>query len=186
MHEEQHPPSYSPEVASHIPGRLRLRFPRARRHPQQLHRLQAALQARPGISAVTMNPHAASLTVTYDAHQHPGTSIFRVLEELDVLVSGLTGAPHLEDPADAGGPSRAAVSVAAALDDLDRHVLALTGHTLNLRALLPLGLAGLGVALTLRQGLGLGLVPGWLPLWLAFDAFVTLHPHTGESRRVPR
>jgi len=37
-------------------------------------------------------------------------------------------------------------------------------------------LAGLGLALTLKNGLGLGMLPGWLPLWLAFDAFVKLHP----------
>jgi hypothetical protein len=66
--------------------------------------------------------------------------------------------------------------VAEALDDLDRRVLALTGHALGLRVLFPFGLAGLGLVLTLENGVGLGTLPGWLPLWLAFDAFVKLYP----------
>jgi hypothetical protein len=74
------------------------------------------------------------------------------------------GAPHLED------------LTVQALDDLNRRILAVTGHRVNLRTLLPVGLAGLGLALTLKHGLGLGMLPGWLPLWLAFDAFVKLHP----------
>ena len=39
----------------------------------------------------------------------------------------------------------AAVTLAGALDDLDKRVAGLTGHTVNLRTLFPLSLAGLGV-----------------------------------------
>jgi Heavy metal associated domain 2 len=173
MHEAEPQPVYHPHVASRMPGRLRLRFRQARQHPELLHQLQTALEARPEVRAVSANLAATSLTVTYDAQRYSETSILGVLEDLDVLVAAVTGAPHLEAP---GGPSHAAVTVAEALDDLDRRVLALTGHTLGLRVLFPFGLAGLGLVLTLENGLGLGTLPGWLPLWLAFDAFVKLYP----------
>jgi hypothetical protein len=156
-----------------MPGRLRLRFRQARQHPELLDRLQTALEARPEVRAVAANPAATSLTVTYDAQRYSETSLLAVLADLDVLVAAVTGAPQLEAPA---GPSQAAVTVMEALDDLDRRVLALTGHTLGLRVLFPFGLAGLGIVLTVENGLGLGTLPGWLPLWLAFDAFVKLYP----------
>jgi hypothetical protein len=173
MSEGQQRPVQYANVASHIPGDLRLRFERARRQPQVLPRLQEALRAQPGIHEAAVNPEAGSLTVTYDVHRHAGTSIFAVLEDLDVLSSAVTGAPHLEEPR---GPSHAAATVVEALDDLDRRVLALTGQTLGLWVLFPFDLAGLGVVLTLENGLGLGTLPGGLPLWLAFDAFVKLYP----------
>jgi hypothetical protein len=164
MHESPRRRGYQAEIASALPGRLRLRFRRGQPHPQILDQLQATLTARPEIRAVAVNPAARSLTLHYDATRHSHTGIVGLLADLDVLVSAVTGAPQLED-----------VTVQV-LDDLDRRILALTGQRLNLGTLLPAGLAGLGLALTLKNGLGLGMLPGWLPLWLAFDAFVKLHP----------
>jgi Heavy metal associated domain 2 len=175
MSEAQQPVHHA-EIASHIPGRLRVRLDRASRQPQVLHGLKEELAGCPGVHEVAVNPGAGSLTIQYDAHRYPGTGIFGVLEDLDMLVAAVTGAPRLEGPAEGRGPSQAALTVVEALDDLDRRLFGLTGHTLNLRVLFPFGLAGLGVGLTLTNGLGLKMIPGWLPLWLAFDAFVKLHP----------
>jgi hypothetical protein len=170
MHESPRQLGYQAEIASDLPGRLRLRFRRGQPHPQILDHLQATLTARPEIREVSVNPAARCLTLHYDATRHSRTGILGVLADLDVLVSAVTGAPQLED-----------VTVQA-LDDLDRRILAVTGQRLNLRTLFPLGLAGLGLALTLKNGLGLGTLPGWFPLWLAFDAFVKLHrEHSGVA-----
>jgi hypothetical protein len=164
MHESPRQQGYQAEIASNLPGRLRLRFHRGQLHPQIWDHLQATLTARPEIREVSVNPAARSLTLHYDATRHSHTGILGLLADLDVVVSAVTGAPQLED------------LTVQALDDLDRRILAVTGHRVNLRTLLPVGLAGLGLALTLKNGLGLGMLPGWLPLWLAFDAFVKLHP----------
>jgi Heavy metal associated domain 2 len=169
MHESPRRWGCQAEIASDLPGRLRLRLHRGQPHPQILDHLQATLTARPEIREVSVNPAARSLTLHYDATRHSPTGILGLLADLDVLVSAVTGAPQLED------------LTVQALDDLDRRILAVTGHQVNLRTLFPVGLAGLGLALTLKNGLGLGMLPGWLPLWLAFDAFVKLHPRKPES-----
>jgi hypothetical protein len=147
------------EIASHIPGRLRVRLDRASRQPQVLHGLKEELAGCPGVHGVAVNPGAGSLTIQYDAHRYSGTGIFGVLEDLDVLVAAVLGAPRLEGPAEGRGPSQAALTVVEALDDRDRRLYMLTGHALNLRVLFPLGLAGLGVGLTIKNGLGFGRSP---------------------------
>jgi Heavy metal associated domain 2 len=173
MDESPRQQGYQAEIASDLPGRLRLRFRRGQPHPHILDHLQATLTARPEIREVSVNPAAHCLTLHYDASQQSCTGLLGVLADLNVLVSAVTGAPRLED-----------VTVQA-LDDLDRRVLALTGQRVNLRTLFPVGLAGLGLALTLKNGLGLGMLPGWVPLWLAFDAFVKLHREPSGAAEPP-
>jgi hypothetical protein len=173
MHEPPRQRGYQAEIASALPGRLRLRFHRGQPHSHILDHLQATLTARPEIREVSVNPAARSLTLHYDATRHSHTGILGMLADLDLVVSAVTGAPQLED-----------VTIQA-LDDLDRRILAVTGQRLNLRTLLPVGLAGLGLALTLKNGLGLGMLPGWFPLWLAFDAFVKLHHERSGAAEPP-
>jgi len=91
-------------------------------------------------------------------------------------------APQIEAPAEGSGHSKAAATLTGALDDLDKRAAALTGHTVNLRTLFPLSLAGIGAWRIWEQGLMFEAVPGWLMLWLAFDAFVKLHPQTSTTR----
>jgi len=170
------------EVASHIAGRLRVRLHRHSRHSHVLTHLQHVLIEQKGIHEVTVNHAAGSVTVKYDTRVHSGTGILGLLEDLDILVATVLDAPHL-DAADAGGTQSAAgLTLAGALDDLDQRVLGLTGHTVNFRTLFPLSLAGLGVWQIWEQGLMIEMVPGWLLVWLAFDAFVKLHPPAPPAR----
>jgi hypothetical protein len=123
-----------------------------------------------------MNQTAGSLTVHYDAQRYPGDRLVDVLKDLDVILGTVLAAPHIDEPAAGPGQSQTAVTLATALDDLDHRISALTGRALNLRVLFPLGLAGMGVWQILKHGLRLETAPGWLLVWLAFDAFVKLHP----------
>jgi copper chaperone CopZ len=146
-------------------------------------RLKQALEAQQGVHGVEVNHAAGSVTVKYDAQIYGETGIFGLLEDLDALVGTMLDAPHLEEaPTEGNGHSKAAVTLAGALDDLDKHVAGLTGHTVNLRTLFPLGLAGLGVWRIMENGLMAEMVPGWLLVWLAFDAFVKLHPPAMPAR----
>lgn len=165
-------------VASHIPGRLRVRLHRRSWHQHTITRLKQTIEAQPGVHEVEVNHTAGSVTVKYDTQTHGETGIFGLLEDLDVIVGTTIDAPHIEEaPADGGnGHSKAAVTLAGALDDLDKRVAEFTGHTVNLRTLFPLGLVGLGVWRIVENGLMAEMVPGWLLIWLAFDAFVKLHP----------
>lgn len=185
MSEPRAKPTHRAQVASHTPGRLRVRLHPESRQPQVMHQLKHDLTGRPGVHGVEVNPTTGSVTVTYDAQTHPGTGIFGVLEDLDVIVGTALDAPHIEEPAEGRGHSKAAVTLARALDDLDRRVFMLTGHTLDLRVLFPLSLVGVGVWQMMVMGLMLETVPGWLLVWLGFDAFVKLHPSTPAALTPP-
>jgi hypothetical protein len=129
-----------------------------------------------------VNHTAGSVTVKYDPQVHSGTDILGLLGDLDVIVATVMDAPHLDVPDAGGTQSTAGLTLAGALDDLDRRVLGLTGHTVNFRTLFPLSLAGVGVWRIWEQGLMIEMVPGWLLVWLAFDAFVKFHLPTQPAR----
>jgi hypothetical protein len=170
------PPLHHVDVASHIPGRLRVRFRPRHRHPRRMTQFTQALERHQGITGVAMNEAAGSVTVQYDAQRYQGTDIFAVLHDLQVIVGTVLEAPALEAPAVGQEPSSVATTFTGALEDLDQRVAALTGHTVNLRTLFPLSLVGFGLWRSWQQGLGLAMVPSWLLLWLGFDAFMKLRP----------
>ena len=124
------------EVASHIPGRLRIRLHRRSRHPHVMMQLKKAIEEHQGIREVEVNHAAGSITVKYDERTHTGMGIFDLLEDLDVIVGTVMDAPQIEAPTEGDGHSKAAVTLTRALDDLDKQVAGLTGHTLNLRTVL--------------------------------------------------
>ncbi len=173
------------EVASHIPGRLRVRLHRGSRQQHTMTRLKHALEGQDGIQGVEVNHAAGSLTVKYDPQAYQETAIWGVLHDLDIILGTVIDAPQIEAPAEESGHSTAATTLTGALDDLDKRTAALTGHTLNLRTLFPLSLAGIGAWRLWEQGLMFEMVPGWLMLWLAFDAFVKLNVLTPPTR-VPK
>src|SRR4029453_5853783 len=154
------------EVASHIPGRLRVRLHRRSRHPHVMMQLKKTIEERQGVHGGEVNHAAGSITVKYDEQTHGGMGIFDLLEDLDVIVGTAMDAPQIEDPTEGDGHSKTAVTLAGALDDLDKRVAGLTGHTVNLRTLFPLSLAGLGVWRLVENGLMAGMVPGWPLFWL--------------------
>jgi hypothetical protein len=142
-----------------------------------LQQTKVALEKRQGVQAVHVNQAAGSLTVHYDPDHHPGNSIIRLLEDLDVIVGTGLDLPRIEGSGRLYENSSVATTLGAALDDLDHQIASLTGATVDLRTLFPLSLAGIGIWLIRENGLMLDAAPGWLFLWLAFDAFVRLHPH---------
>ncbi len=182
MHDTPPRLTHQAEVASHIPGRLRVRLHRSSRQPHVMTRLKQTLEGHRGVQGVEVNHAAGSVTVKYDTQVHQGTDIFGLLEDLDVIVATVLDAPQIEAPAEGSAHSQAAVTFTGALDDLDKRAAALTGHTLNLRTLFPLSLAGIGAWRIWEQGLMLEMVPGWLMVWLAFDAFVKLNVLTPSMR----
>jgi hypothetical protein len=141
-----------------------------------LQQTKVALEKRQGVRAVHVNQAAGSLTVHYDPDRHPGNSILKLLEDLDVIVGTGLDLPHVAGSDILHENSSIATTLGAALDDLDHQLASLTGATVDLRTLFPLSLAGIGIWLIRENGPMLDIAPGWLFLWLAFDAFVRLHP----------
>jgi len=182
MSEQKAKSRYHAVVTSHIPGRMRVRLHKDFRHTAVLHHIQHKLTERPGVGEVRVNQAAGSLTVHYDAQHYPGSSLFEAFQDLDVILGTVLDVPLVAEPSVGPGQSQAAMSLATALDDLDHRISAFTGRSLNLRALFPLSLAAIGIRQILKQGLMLDTAPGWLLVWLAFDAFVKLHPQSPTSK----
>jgi len=171
------------QLAHHIPGRLRVRFPRENRRSHIMERLKEDLLTQTGIQAVGTNHAAGSVTVSYDPQQHSNTGMLGVPEDLGVIVSTMIDAPHIEVGTREKGPSAAALSLSGALDDLNQRLAAWTGNVIDLLALFPLSLVGVGLWQVRQHGLMLEMPPGWLLVWLGFDAFLKLHAHQGSGER---
>lgn len=168
-------PTHSPQtasVASHIPGRLRLKIGRGRQDAARLERIKTRLETRPGIGGVRVNPASGSLVVHYDPKQHSTAGILGALEDVNVLVESL-GLGH----ADGGAP----LTVGQAIADLNARLSRWSGLPIDLAVILPLAFVGAGAWSMARNGLMLEKVPGWFLLWLGFDVFVKTHPRDGVS-----
>ena len=101
-----HHQKHGAEVASHIPGRIRLRLHRPHRHSQVLQTLKTSLEQREGIHKVEANQMTGSLLVHYDAQVHSEAGILGLLEDIDVVVGAVIDAPHIEGGSEAGGERR--------------------------------------------------------------------------------
>jgi len=171
------------QLAHHIPGRLRVRLPRGNRRSHIMERLKEDLLTQPGIHAVDVNPAAGSVTVSYNPQQYSDTGMLGLLEDLDVVIGTVLDVPHIEEGIGEKGFSTAALSLSGALEDLNRRLATRTGNVIDLRALFPLSVAGFGLWQIRKEGLMLETLPGWLLVWLGFDAFLKLHAHQGSEEQ---
>lgn len=170
------------KVASSTRGRLRVKFDRPSRSPAVLDNVKQSLEARAGVGAVSVNAHTGSVTIPYDHALLSRETILRLLGDLDVIVSE-TVHPTSLDAEEAGSP-RASRSLVTAVEDLNMRFHRAVGVPLDLKMLLPLGLAGAGVWSISRQGLAAQSVPGWFLLWLGLDTYVKLHPEHSTKATV--
>jgi Heavy metal associated domain 2 len=166
-------PSHA-QVVSDTPGRLRVRLLHPGRHPHAAGRALAVLPQKDGVRHVTANAATGSVLVHYDRRRFGRDDVLAMLRDVGVLVVEVAGGAG-EDVSESG-QSTAAEAMMGATGDLDRRLRRLTGYRIDLRLLLPLGLAIAGLALAfLRGGLGLTAVPPILLLWYALDSFLFLH-----------
>ncbi|MEL7156038.1 MAG: HMA2 domain-containing protein [Actinomycetota bacterium] len=145
-------------IVSRTPGRVRLRIPPEHRHPEHLERIQAELEQRPGVEAVRANPRTGSVLVT-------GADDDAIIDDLDEIGNVLSlgmGGSEVE-----GLATRLGSTIAR----LNQRLYAATGENYHLGTVLPGSMAVVGFWQTLRNGLGLELVPGPLMLWLAWDVY---------------
>lgn len=160
------------QIASLTPGRLRLKLHRGSRDPSVMHRIKDSLESREGVNKVKVNPLNGGLTVHYDRDRHAAAGILGWLEDLDVMVESIGHLPSLEASSAPNGES-----FLTAIEDLNRRVRTVTGLPLDVKLILPLAFFSAGIWSTIRKGLMIESVPGWLFLWFAFDLFVKLHPN---------
>lgn len=172
------PNKVSARIASLVPGRMRLKLPRAHRDAAAMGHIKTHLESREGVHGVTVNATNGSLTVRYDEKRHGTAGILGWLEDLDVVVESIGHLPAVDSP-EQNSPE----GFLAAMDDLNRRIRSITGLPINIKLALPLAFASAGVWSILRRGLMIEAVPGWLFIWFAFDTFIKLHPN--HSHRPP-
>lgn len=156
-------------IASHIPGRLRVKLGRDSRASQLLNGLKQHLEARGGIHAVNVDSASGSVTVHYDPGHYDTSGLLRLLEDCDLILQ------NLESMAEPSGLAQS-TDFLATVEDLNARLHAATGAAIDLKLLLPLAFLGAGIWSIQKRGLMIEAVPGWLFLWLALDSFVKLHP----------
>ncbi|MGA3175389.1 MAG: HMA2 domain-containing protein [Syntrophorhabdales bacterium] len=163
--------NYHARVASHVPGRIRVRLEPLARRSHTMKRIKDHLEAQDGVSDVGLNPTTGSVIVRYDRSKIHESGIIKALDDIHVLASYVSGAK----PAGSGPGNGAARTLMEAVDDLNRR-LKIGGLGIDLRNALPLAFLGAGIWSIAKAGLGLEKIPPFLFLWLALDTFVKLHP----------
>ena len=168
------------QLASHVPGRIRIKLHHSSRRVYIIRRIEENLAAQEGIQDVKTNEATGSIRINYDTRRHDMPGIRKVLEDVDVIVSDYAGTSIPEGEATTGG-AKNDLTFVGAVEDLNKWLSTVTGVPINLKIILPLGLLGAGLWTILRDGLAATKIPGWIFLWLAFDSFVKLHPATRAS-----
>jgi len=162
-------PDVRATLASATPGRVRVRLHRVARHPHLVRQVQERMQDRGGVTRVEANPSTGSVVVHYDQNALNGDDVLGLLQDCGVVFGALSEEPSIEDIF--LGRTPASHHIVEAVGDLDRRLLRLTGHKLDLRLLFPASLFALGLRQAVVQGLGLADIPAYVLLWYAFDSF---------------
>ncbi len=150
-----------------------------------MRQIENQLKTHEGIHHVEVNHTTGSVTVKYDLKKHSMTSIFQLLEDLEVIVADLTGTAQIEETL-ITGEGETQLSFIGAVEDLNERLTTISGVKFNLKSALPLTFAGVGFWSIARDGLKLEKIPGLLFLWLAFDTFIKLHPHPKQLKTVQK
>ncbi len=171
-------------VASHTPGRLRVKLGPDHRTAESMSDIQHRLADRPEVKHVDTRAATGSMIVHYDAESTTPDSLLDLLHDVGLVLHEFVEGEDLSVPSEGPGHSRTANSILVALDDLDRRLSRATGQKLDLKMLFPLTLGAIGMRRLLQSGLGLTEVPAYVLLWYAFDAFYKLHrpPQTEPPR----
>ncbi len=175
------------EVVHHVPGRMRVKLPRSKRTPYVLREIRQFVSGLGGVHRVEINAVTGSILVYYNPESH---------EEMQSLAASAQhqDAPDWEQPPELtdadeiaeriekeaeflAAHSELAYHVVNSVKALNRSVREATGNTVDLKVLLP---AGLAVWAFFKAGADVS-TPLWVTLGIfSFNSFVALHhpPHT--------
>lgn len=172
----------SARIVHHVPGRLRIKVLGVPGEAEFFTAVQSVIGTLHGVDSVRVNPASSSIVVDY----RPSDTIFHfrlqqdtelsswlclegedaLLEEIDEAVTA--GARYLQPH------SRLAEAIVSTAEQLDSGLRKASEGLLDLKVLLPLGVAA---ATSLHKSRNRG-TPMWLTVsTFAFNAFLSLHRH---------
>lgn len=174
-------------IVHHVPGRLRIRVLGVRNTESEFFAaVQNVIGALHGVDSVRVNPASSSIVINYrpsDTVFHfrlqsdPRVNTWLSLEGEDALLAEIdeaviAGSRYL------GSHSRLAEAIVSTAEQLDSGLRYASDGYLDLKVLLPLGVAA---ATSLHKARGRG-TPMWLTLsTFAFNAFLALHRHRMDA-----
>lgn len=168
------------DVVHNIPGRLRVRLPRSSRNARLLSELRTFVEGLGGVREVEINPLTGSILVHYAPESH---------EQIRSLLAGSPWAeapPELTEANDLAekiekeadflaAHSELALQIVNAVKQLNAGIREATDNTVDLKVLLP---AGLALWAFFKAGADVA-TPLWVTLAIfSFNSFVSLHHPT--------
>jgi cation transport ATPase len=178
-------------IVHHIRGRIRLKFPGAKRELSHLQKIKEAISPMSGVRQVDVNSLTGSIVVTYDTNLHDAfqqqlsacadqSGLFKLqpppTSEADQM------AQRIEEEADfLSEHSETARSLVEFVKRINLAIRKTTDNSVDLKVLLPLALAAYSLV-ELESDIS---TPLWVTLGIfSFNSFVTLHhPHVDVDRR---
>ncbi len=179
---------HSAKVAHHVPGRMRLKLDAAKGNDSLLEEIRKTLVSVPGIHEIQINAATGSVTVHYSVEAHPELHASIDQHQEHFSVQHTPPATKLDDMtklieeeaeflADHSNSARAIVKFCK---ELDRNVKNATGNAIDLKVLVPLGLA----AVTFVEIGATAATPVWVTIGLfSLNHFVELQAHQAAERR---
>jgi hypothetical protein len=158
--------SETADLMHHVPGRLRMRLPLAKKNPSRLRAIQDALAGWAGISRVDANPTLGTVVIYYDPALYADfpRALADYARQHDLFGVGCDDVMPCISETDR--------SVNRIFGEMNRKVQEATKNLINLKELLPLAMAGYGFLFVDRAAAA----AQWLN-WLqfAFDTYLDLH-----------
>ncbi|BAZ08430.1 hypothetical protein NIES4071_02350 [Calothrix sp. NIES-4071] len=161
------------QIVSSIPGRTRFRVPMNHRNEHDINRVASSLQKSAGVHNVEYNVKTGSILVNHEHHAHQLEDIKDVMRDLGVVFADVTGANELISIG--GGESEKSLDLPDAVADLNLRLREATNGIIDLRFVLPLALAWLGVFQYMTYGLQFELIPWYVLFYFAIDTFIRLN-----------
>jgi hypothetical protein len=181
------------EVAHAVHGRVRLRFPPAKRDPAVLDQLKTTISEIPGVDAVDVKASSGSLVIYYDPEHHPEVAaLLRCLTQIE-RAPMMVKSPPVRPPSNRvdeltrnidneaeflAEHSAIARTVVGAVKQLDKDIKRSTNNNLDLKIMVPVALAGV----TFLEIGAAAATPMWITLAIfSLNHFVELHAHDADE-----
>jgi hypothetical protein len=176
------------KIAHHVPGRMRLKVDTAKGNDALMEEIRQTLANVPGIHDIQVNASTGSVTVHYAVDAHPEIHATIDHHQEHFCVSHAAPTTKLDemtkmiaDEAEfLAEHSHSARVVVDFCKKIDMNIKKSTNNTLDLKVLLPLGLAGVAF---LEIG-ATAATPVWVTIALfSLNHFVELQAHQAAARR---
>jgi cation transport ATPase len=160
------------KIAHQVPGRIRLKVPKAKENPELVEQIKQMFNVIPGVEEVTVNPVTGSVVVHYDTdrhhefhgrlQQHTGGHNAPPSNEIDALANKIQ--QEAEYLAQHSHTARVVVDYCK---DFDRGIKVATGNAVDLKVALAVGIAGITL---LEVG-----ATAATPVWVTLSVFALNH-----------